>query len=39
MVIGTGGFASAFVLQVANNLRVPTVVQEQNSYPGLPINF
>jgi UDP-N-acetylglucosamine--N-acetylmuramyl-(pentapeptide) pyrophosphoryl-undecaprenol N-acetylglucosamine transferase len=35
VVIGTGGFASGPLLQVANNLRVPTVVQEQNSYPGI----
>ena len=35
VVIGTGGFASGAVLQVANFLKIPTVVQEQNSYPGI----
>lgn len=35
VVIGTGGFASGAVLKVANMLRIPTVVQEQNSYPGI----
>ncbi len=34
-VIGTGGFASGPLLQVANNARIPTVIQEQNSYPGI----
>ena len=35
VVIGTGGFASGAVLKVANMLNIPTVVQEQNSYPGI----
>lgn len=35
VVIGTGGFASGAVLKVANFLQVPTVIQEQNSYPGI----
>ena len=35
VVIGTGGFASGPLLQVANSMRVPTLVQEQNSYPGI----
>jgi UDP-N-acetylglucosamine--N-acetylmuramyl-(pentapeptide) pyrophosphoryl-undecaprenol N-acetylglucosamine transferase len=35
VVIGTGGFASGAVLKVANVLGIPTVVQEQNSYPGI----
>lgn len=35
VVIGTGGFASGAVLKVANLLNIPTVVQEQNSYPGI----
>ena len=35
VVIGTGGFASGAVLKVANLLKIPTVVQEQNSYPGI----
>ncbi|WP_288981117.1 undecaprenyldiphospho-muramoylpentapeptide beta-N-acetylglucosaminyltransferase [uncultured Flavobacterium sp.] len=35
VVIGTGGFASGAVLQVASMLNIPTVIQEQNSYPGI----
>ncbi len=35
VVIGTGGFASGPTLQVANSKNIPTVVQEQNSYPGI----
>ena len=34
-VIGTGGFASGPLLQVANSCKIPTVIQEQNSYPGI----
>ncbi len=34
-VIGTGGFASGPMLQVAANKGIPTLVQEQNSYPGI----
>lgn len=35
VVIGTGGFASGPLLQVANAKGIPTVIQEQNSYPGI----
>jgi UDP-N-acetylglucosamine--N-acetylmuramyl-(pentapeptide) pyrophosphoryl-undecaprenol N-acetylglucosamine transferase len=35
VVIGTGGFASGPTLQMANTKKIPTVVQEQNSYPGI----
>jgi len=35
VVIGTGGFASGPTLQMANRKRIPTLVQEQNSYPGI----
>ena len=35
VVIGTGGFASGPLLQVANSFNIPTVIQEQNSYPGI----
>jgi UDP-N-acetylglucosamine--N-acetylmuramyl-(pentapeptide) pyrophosphoryl-undecaprenol N-acetylglucosamine transferase len=35
VVIGTGGFASGAVMQVANWMNIPTVIQEQNSYPGI----
>ena len=35
VVIGTGGFASGPLLQVANSFNIPTVLQEQNSFPGI----
>lgn len=35
VVIGTGGFASGPLLQVAAMAGIPTVIQEQNSYPGI----
>jgi len=35
VAIGTGGFASGPALIMANRKRIPTVVQEQNSYPGI----
>ncbi|WP_396138420.1 undecaprenyldiphospho-muramoylpentapeptide beta-N-acetylglucosaminyltransferase [Flavobacterium sp.] len=35
VVIGTGGFASGAVLKVASLLGIPTLIQEQNSYPGI----
>lgn len=35
VVIGTGGFASGPLLQMANMMNIPTVIQEQNSYPGI----
>ncbi|WP_395063486.1 undecaprenyldiphospho-muramoylpentapeptide beta-N-acetylglucosaminyltransferase [Flavobacterium sp.] len=35
VVIGTGGFASGPLLQTANSLNISTVIQEQNSYPGI----
>lgn len=35
VVIGTGGFASGAVLKVASMVGIPTVIQEQNSYPGI----
>ena len=35
VVIGTGGFASGAVLKLASLLNIPTVIQEQNSYPGI----
>lgn len=34
-VIGTGGFASGPLLQVAENKNIPTLLQEQNSYAGI----
>ena len=35
IVIGTGGFASGPTLMVAGKKGIPTLVQEQNSYPGI----
>lgn len=35
VVIGTGGFASGPLLQMANREGIPTLIQEQNSYPGI----
>jgi UDP-N-acetylglucosamine--N-acetylmuramyl-(pentapeptide) pyrophosphoryl-undecaprenol N-acetylglucosamine transferase len=35
VVIGTGGFASGPLLQVAAMAGIPTVIQEQNSFPGI----
>ncbi|PXY41092.1 undecaprenyldiphospho-muramoylpentapeptide beta-N-acetylglucosaminyltransferase [Flavobacterium cheongpyeongense] len=35
VVIGTGGFASGPLLQAAGSVGIPTVIQEQNSFPGI----
>ncbi|CAL2076119.1 UDP-N-acetylglucosamine--N-acetylmuramyl-(pentapeptide) pyrophosphoryl-undecaprenol N-acetylglucosamine transferase [Tenacibaculum dicentrarchi] len=35
VAIGTGGFASGPTLMVAGKKNIPTLVQEQNSYPGI----
>ena len=35
VVIGTGGFASGPTLMIANRKGIPTLVQEQNSFPGI----
>ncbi len=35
VVIGTGGFASGPLLKMANAKKIPTVLQEQNSFPGI----
>ncbi|WP_296313656.1 undecaprenyldiphospho-muramoylpentapeptide beta-N-acetylglucosaminyltransferase [Winogradskyella sp. UBA3174] len=35
VVIGTGGFASGPLLQMATSKRIPSLIQEQNSYPGI----
>ncbi len=34
-VIGTGGFASGPLLQMATSKKIPSLIQEQNSYPGI----
>lgn len=35
LVIGVGGFASGPALKAATQLGIPTMLQEQNSYPGV----
>ena len=35
IVIGVGGYASGPTLEMATRLGIPTLVQEQNSYPGV----
>lgn len=35
VVIGVGGYASGPTLRAATNKRIPTLIQEQNSYPGI----
>ncbi len=35
VVIGTGGFASGALLKMAAIMGIPTLIQEQNSYPGI----
>lgn len=34
-VVGVGGFASGPVLYVATRMKIPVLVQEQNSFPGI----
>lgn len=35
VVVGVGGFASGPTLRAATSLRIPALIQEQNSYPGI----
>ncbi|MBT3544005.1 MAG: undecaprenyldiphospho-muramoylpentapeptide beta-N-acetylglucosaminyltransferase [Saprospiraceae bacterium] len=35
VVVGVGGYASGPILQVASMMKIPTLIQEQNSYPGI----
>lgn len=35
IAIGVGGYASAATLRVASGQKIPTLIQEQNSYPGI----
>lgn len=35
VVIGTGGYASGPVLWVSSRMKIPTLIQEQNSYAGV----
>src|ERR1035437_1485874 len=34
-VVGTGGFASGPLLRVATGMKIPALIQEQNSFPGI----
>lgn len=38
-IVGTGGYASGLALAYAVAHRIPYVLQEQNSYPGLTMRF
>lgn len=35
VVVGTGGYASGLLLYAAQHMGIPTLIQEQNSYPGI----
>ena len=35
IAVGVGGYASAPTLNVAASMKIPTLIQEQNSYPGI----
>lgn len=35
VVVGVGGYASGPLLKIATSMRVPALLQEQNSYPGI----
>lgn len=35
VAVGTGGFASGPLLRSASGMRIPTLIQEQNSFPGI----
>src|SRR5947208_10417911 len=39
IVIGTGGYAAGPVVWRAQQRRLPTVLQEQNAFPGLPTRW
>jgi UDP-N-acetylglucosamine--N-acetylmuramyl-(pentapeptide) pyrophosphoryl-undecaprenol N-acetylglucosamine transferase len=39
IAIGTGGFASGPLLQMATLTGIPSLIQEQNSYPGITNRF
>ncbi|MEA3494480.1 MAG: undecaprenyldiphospho-muramoylpentapeptide beta-N-acetylglucosaminyltransferase [Bacteroidota bacterium] len=39
MVVGTGGYASFALIYVASLMKVPTLIQEQNFFPGVTNKF
>ena len=39
MVVGTGGYVAGPVVYAAAKLKIPTIVHEQNSIPGITNKF
>lgn len=39
LVVGTGGYVSFPVVMLASLMHIPTMIQEQNSYPGVSTRF
>jgi len=39
IVVGVGGFASGPILHIASLMNIPTLIQEQNSFPGFTNKF
>lgn len=39
VVIGTGGYVCAPVIKIASSLKIPTIIHEQNVFPGLAIKM
>ncbi len=39
LVVGTGGYVSFPVVMLASLMSIPTMIQEQNSYPGISTRF
>lgn len=39
LVVGTGGYVSFPVVMLAGFMHIPTMIQEQNSYPGISTRF
>ena len=35
LVVGTGGYASGPIIFISNLFKIPSLIQEQNSYPGI----
>ncbi len=39
VAVGTGGYASGPLLRVASGMKIPSLIQEQNSFPGITNKF
>lgn len=39
VVVGTGGFVCAPVMSAANSLKIPTLIHEQNVFPGMTVKM